>query len=475
MEHSSPGKDHSNVERYPGSAPSRPALISRSRLRVLPGDRRGAVVVVFVLMLMPLLGMVAVVIDVGYLLAVRGKLQATADASALAAASALPSSSQAVARAQAYAELNYPGAGNVMTPDDVTLGHWNGLAFTAGGTPSNAVRVIAARRAARGNEVTLLLAPILGKKFRDVGASAIALREGSENGTRCIWVLGPANNSRNAGINIQNNNTVLHAPECDIHINVTGSSALSVSSGGAITGKSIDVVGGATISNPQLVKPYPVNTGAAPAPDPLLGKLTPPPNVTAPCDVPSRLIVTSTRTLSPGVYCGGISSGSGGDITFEPGVYVIRGGDLGGGVNLHAGASGRMRGTGVTFYLTCKAGPCTPAGTEKANVEFESGATLDLRAPASGPYKGILFYQDRNLKGTNSENLFQSGSGSVLDGVFYFPTQALRFQSGSGSTALQRVALVATYIWMTSAANLTFGELTHKPDALAGERLMLVQ
>jgi hypothetical protein len=174
-----------------------------------------------------------------------------------------------------------------------------------------------------------------------------------------------------------------------------------VTSNARINARAIRIVGGASISDPSLVNPYPVITGVAPTPDPFTDVLVAPTGVSSPCDFPSRLI-NESRTLKPGVYCGGISAGSKSDVNFTPGVYIIRGGDGQGGTNLHAPNSAKIRGSGVTFYFTCLNGPCSPNGTEQSRVLLQGSSDVRLSASNSGQYKGILFFQDRRLKSTEN-------------------------------------------------------------------------
>src|ERR1700691_6034494 len=50
-------------------------------------------------------------------------------------------------------------------------------------------------------------------------------------------------------------------------------------------------------------------------------------------------------TISPGVYCGGISASNGTSVTFNSGTYIL----AGGGMSLNNGG-GTDTGTNVTFY-----------------------------------------------------------------------------------------------------------------------------
>jgi Flp pilus assembly protein TadG len=84
----------------------------------------------FAFLILGLLGVAALVVDLGQLYSVKTKLQGVADASALAAAAYLPTTSTALATATSYAALNYATSGSVVKSSDVVFGCWKST-FTA--------------------------------------------------------------------------------------------------------------------------------------------------------------------------------------------------------------------------------------------------------------------------------------------------------------------------------------------------------
>ena len=121
----------------------------RGRIR----DERGAVVIFIAVAFVGLLALTAFVIDLGRLYSVRRELQKTADASAFAAAAELASPGAVTAEGVLYGQLNAPGAGTVVAPADVVSGYWDAgtETFAPGGSPLNAVFVLAERSVANGN------------------------------------------------------------------------------------------------------------------------------------------------------------------------------------------------------------------------------------------------------------------------------------------------------------------------------------
>lgn len=124
-------------------------------------------------------------------------------------------------------------------------------------------------------------------------------------------------------------------------------------------------------------------------------------------------------TLSPGVYAGGISISNNANITFNPGTYILAGGGL------SIGGNATLSGTGVTFYNTTGPGGYQP-------ISFSGNVTANLSAPTSGPFAGILFFQDRSIaySGSNGSTIVGNGN-STFDGVLYFPTTSLSYVGNS--------------------------------------------
>src|SRR5215471_3884360 len=71
-------------------------------------DERGAVAVMFVILLVLLIGVGGLVVAIGFASAKERQIQNAADAAALAAAQSLPKLTTAVSTAQTYASTNLP-------------------------------------------------------------------------------------------------------------------------------------------------------------------------------------------------------------------------------------------------------------------------------------------------------------------------------------------------------------------------------
>lgn len=106
-----------------------------------------------------------------------------------------------------------------------------------------------------------------------------------------------------------------------------------------------------------------------------------------------------------------------GNVTLAAGTYVITG-DM----KINSGA--KVTCDGCTFVLTDN--PASGTGT----VDINGGAELNLKAPGTGPYAGLLFYQNRAAPSTMSK--INGNSNSFLQGAFYFPNSEVEYTGTAG-------------------------------------------
>ncbi|MGI9414083.1 MAG: pilus assembly protein, partial [Hyphomicrobiales bacterium] len=111
-----------------------------------------------------------------------------------------------------------------------------------------------------------------------------------------------------------------------------------------------------------------------------------------------------STTLSPGVYCGGISIQHG-DVEFEPGVYIIKDGSF------SITANSTVVGEYVGFYLT----------GDNAVYDFGSNSDINFSAPRDGPLAGILFFEDRDAP-LMRRHVIKSKRADNLLGTIYLPS-----------------------------------------------------
>jgi hypothetical protein len=200
--------------------------------------------------------------------------------------------------------------------------------------------------------------------------------------------------------------------DCGVHVNSQSGGALTMT-GGAILGADFVHVGGTITSagHPEIVSDD-VETGADVVPDPY-GDMEFPGSGT--CNHNGYNTTTSV-TLNPGRYCGGIQVTGQANVTLNPGTYIIDRGTF----SLSGGTT--LTGNGVTIVLT-------GSGNDWASASFSGGTTIDLKAPTTGEYAGMLLMKDR-LANSGSVSL-TGGSAMTLHGAIYVPTHGISYTGGS--------------------------------------------
>lgn len=146
-----------------------------------PGSRArtGAVLILTAVMLAVILALMALAVDLGYVVLVRAQLQAAADSAALAGASQIAHGFETVFQtADRYARFHTSGGQPLrLLRQDVELGIWDATSrtFTPTNSAPNAVRVRVRRDALTGNPAPLFFARALGRQAVDLSAEAIAM------------------------------------------------------------------------------------------------------------------------------------------------------------------------------------------------------------------------------------------------------------------------------------------------------------
>ena len=118
------------------------------------------------------------------------------------------------------------------------------------------------------------------------------------------------------------------------------------------------------------------------------------------------------KTLSPGTYCNKSLSG---EITLQPGTYVL----AGGGIKL--GGNGYLKGTGVTIFLM-----------GDAEFSVSGNEVVQLTPPTKGEdYAGITIYQEKSNDNTITIN---GTSDSYISGFVYAPGGHVFYAGNSAAT-----------------------------------------
>jgi hypothetical protein len=369
-------------------------------LRDRGGSERGSVAITVALALTVLLGLAALVVDVGLNWATRTSVQTAADSAALAGASRLTVDGPTAAIDTVEQLLKK----NLVTPVGV---NWaldgneeNGevLCWTLPNPPpvppvppilrcppgSNALQLITPPV-----KVQYAFAPVLGKRSNEIKAMAAA-GAGPAAPNNCVLCM----------LDLNSIDGLLLAGSGDIEVagggivvNSRDSLALRLLGSGDIRANQIRVLGAVAPALPvgQLLPP--AELGGPPAVDPL--EDLPPPNELAspPPLVDTDEVINGDTTLQPGVYRSiDVRSGT---LTLEAGVYVVTRFtsfvDVAG-FTVRPGA--HVVGNGVTIYLACTGYP-TPCSGGGATIRLENGSDFQVDPPATGEYAGLSIFSDQ--------------------------------------------------------------------------------
>lgn len=388
-------------------------------------DARGSVLV-WTAAGMPLIfGFAGLGLDVSTWYMERRIMQTAVDAGAVAAAYVLASGGDQAALEQAFADSLSRSNFALDTSDDITVANPPLSGANAGN--SQAVEIVLQRPAQLYFSSLLVGDNEVAIKTRAVGGVVSA-------GVHCVLALdqtmdaaleftGTANANFNCGVasNSRSDRSILVSGNADLvadpaqaygDILVQGSAAL--------------------ISNlpPQPYSPR--------VPDPYgpEGRNLQVPPVTGCIAAPS--FDESPVTIDPGHYCGDFRIQNE-HVTFNPGTYVIDGGDLT--VQAHA----TLVGEGVTIVLT----GADPSDTGVIN--FNSGADITLTAPSSGEFAGVVLFEDPEAPayagGHAITNSVLGGAETHIKGAIYTPSRALTYTGGAvaGSACVQLIARKVTF------------------------------
>lgn len=367
-------------------------------------SQMGAIAVLVALLLPALMGMMALAIDMGIALLRRNQMQVAADSAALSAANARQHG-QDISTATLQAQMATTANGFKDTQANTTVL----VAIPPGGSERFAADTGYARVTITQPSSTLL-AWVFGHQSITTSATAVA---GPASSTQpCLVTLG---SSESGALRVTGNATVT-TTSCGIFVNSNSPSALQVTGNITLTASPIQVVGGYTRNGNVIISP--VTIGAAAASDPF-----------ANLPLPAFSGCTFTNysksgngnvVLTPGTYCGGITMSGNLGVTFSPGVYVL----YGGGLNLSGNIS-PIKGTGVTFYNSGSS-----STYPYSSLNLSGNLTLNLSAPTTGNYAGMLFMQDPlNTQGAT----IVGNSGAVLAGNLYFPNNTFTMTGNSGT------------------------------------------
>lgn len=375
-------------------------------------DRRGQVAVIFGLSLIPLAGGVGAAVDYSRTSLIKSQLQAALDSAVLAGA--LDKISPGTTAANVFAANFIPKFSDATyaTPSFSVRGDGAFVGSVQASLPTAFLGLFGL------NAVTF-------SSTAAAGPSAVA----ANGNALCLFSL---NSSAQSVVN-EIGGASLYAPKCIVQVNSNSNKAVTLSGSAILSSGENCFVGGATTSGNATIMPSPDAICQA-KPDPFKNQLVP---TVGACDY-TNLQVNTTRTLQPGVYCGGLGI-SGGDVTFAPGLYIIKGGQL------SSSGNGTITGNGVSFYLTGSG----------AGVSASGGAGWHIVAMSSGMLKGFVFFLDPYAAAAAKSTLTGT-SEMYFEGVIYLPNQQLLVSGGASAyTPAPFTAFIADTFSLGGTATVT--------------------
>jgi Flp pilus assembly protein TadG len=370
--------------------------------------KRGGVAVMFALVLPVVIGFAGFGVETSYWYLKSLDLQAQADAAAYAGAMEKRSGSST----------------SVVTTVATRGATDNGFSTTAGTITDNTPPATGSA----GNQAVEVLLHTTAQRFftafftsTPVNLNARAVAKYNTAANACILALD--NTASKSALFSGNMN--LQLTGCSVMTNSVAADAGVVQGSAILTTTCLISAGGVSTTSglTETVCTSPI-TQASQVADPY--KDVPTPTASGAC------LSDSGSSRSPGHYCAGMNLKN--NVTLAPGVYYVDGGDFT--VNANANISG----SGVTIYLT-----------SGSHVNMNGNATVNLSAPTSGTYSGMLFFGDRSAP--MGSNKFNGTASSSLTGAIYFPTQEVDYQGNfSGTSGCTQV--VADMVQWTGSTNI---------------------
>jgi hypothetical protein len=279
---------------------------------------------------------------------------------------------------------------------------------TSGITPAYWVTATVSER------IPTLFSAAIGQPWMQVSQQATsAIFQGSAGG--CVYVLDP---SASGAWNQSGGN---FTTGCGIYINSNSPSALTMSGGNiALTGGAniIDVgnksqsggnitfTGGGSLKTSQASTGNPISGLTAPTP---AAVCTPDPNYSG----------QSNFTIPSGTYCSlSISGGTG---IVLSGTYILKSSNFS-----NSGGNITTAAAGATIYF---------APSDPGDFIF-SGGNMTLTASTSGPLQGIAIWKDTAV--ANNDSI--SGGNLAINGIIYMPSTTLTYSGGN--TPVQQTIIV---------------------------------
>jgi hypothetical protein len=436
----------------------------KSGVARLRGDERGAAAVVMGLVSPVLIGGMALGAETGYWYYTQRKLQHAADVAAHAAGVRKRVGDSQARLEQAALQV---AALSGFIPFKTTEGPTQTVANLAVHTPPKSGAFTDQPGAV---EVALheIHARMLSSIFSDdpirIAARAVAKLEGGS--PACVLAL---SETKPKAVEVSGSSSAT-LKDCSVAANSVQSDAYYMPNSTAyLSADCISTVGEAAIKNPSpslldLKVCTSVQENAPKTLDPYADVMEPNMSTAPACAPVNKFngpVTIAPQTGNVMRFCGGLTLK--GTITFKEDVlYIIDGGDL-------TITGGELHGERVTFFFA-----------NDATADLAGRPLLDLSAPPTGPYAGLLFFSSRcDLSPASCGEVFKitGNVGSTVQGAVYLPGSAIEFLGNSESTN-DCLQVIADKITFTGNSTIKMGSACSGAgtrDILMGQVVKLVE
>ena len=445
-------------------------------------DTRGNMTMMFGLAAIPVIAAAGMAIDYARISRVHDEIQLVADGATLAAAGAknLTGTKDERKVQRVAIATSYLTKGLARVTDAETIG-------TPEVVATNAKVTISVNASVKGSFINVLDAVKQDSGYSQDGGGGD--QDGGKKGrsygmtisSEATWIAGVnylcmlvLNNNDAESLHVKGTADI-NARGCSIWVNSKSNTGLYQNGTASITAEQICVNGNYSGSNYHPVAPRSGDKDCPQLPDPLATQFLTDYEATWDSENIENIKydgynktnkkyaqmifdASGDHTIYPGRYRGGIKVQNNRTINMEPGVYFIENGNF----TIQSGGIVNATG-GVTIVLTDLAAKTTKNNSSSARIDVQAGGSLNIKAPAEGPFAGLAIAQHPNsVPNADSKATANSiiGGGTVeMEGLVYYPAQIL-YITGNGwiSQNDDLFAIVADKVYVEGNGQLNIGQ-----------------
>lgn len=276
-------------------------------------------------------------------------------------------------------------------------------------------------------DVASIVLMLTGRAGFDLDVRAprpVGLSTGTGHPPTCVYLLGTEKQAL-----LVNPKARINAERCGMEVASAASPAVVVHPDSRVDMAEFCVRGNNWVGEDGTIAN--LRTGCAVGFDPLRG-LLPKPEPAETCDTAGTL-TDEVVVLPVGLHCD-VRISRARSVVFAPGLHIISGMMM-----IHSGA--RIEAEGVTFYYP----------DVHSEICIAGSATMTASAPVSGPYAGILMFEETSDPANNADKrtiFFNASVGETLSGVIYLPNRDIVYNSTTDGVS--RIVLVASSMIVAS-------------------------